>query len=79
MFKKVNVPAFQCKFLTNTLNFLRFFQLYEECSNPNPVLGEAIAQFAFDGAQDGTIRMEANEKLWLIEKDEGDGWTRVRK
>ncbi|CCD68288.1 Transducer of Cdc42-dependent actin assembly protein 1 homolog [Caenorhabditis elegans] len=54
-------------------------ELYEECSNPNPVLGEAIAQFAFDGAQDGTIRMEANEKLWLIEKDEGDGWTRVRK
>ncbi|CAI2355664.1 unnamed protein product [Caenorhabditis sp. 36 PRJEB53466] len=54
-------------------------ELYEECSNPNPILGEALAQFAFDGAQEGTIKMEANEKLWLIEKDEGDGWTRVRK
>uniref|UniRef100_A0A8R1HSJ8 Transducer of Cdc42-dependent actin assembly protein 1 n=2 Tax=Caenorhabditis japonica TaxID=281687 RepID=A0A8R1HSJ8_CAEJA len=54
-------------------------ELYEECSNPNPVLGEAIAQFSFDGSQEGTIRMEAMEKLWLVEKDEGDGWTRVRK
>lgn len=52
-------------------------EVYDELSPP--VLGEAIAQFAFDGAQEGTIRMEANEKLWLIEKDEGDGWTRVRK
>ncbi|CAO4382961.1 unnamed protein product [Caenorhabditis nigoni] len=52
-------------------------ELYEECAPP--VLGEAIAQFAFDGSQDGTIRMDPNEKLWLIEKDEGDGWTRVRK
>lgn len=55
-------------------------ELYEEMVNPpNPVIGEGIAQFAFDGAQDGAIRMESNEKLWIIEKDEGDGWTRVRK
>lgn len=52
-------------------------EFYEEVKPT--VVGEAIAQFAFDGSQDGTIRMEANEKLWLIEKDEGDGWTRVRK
>lgn len=55
-------------------------EVYEECALPNnTVLGEALAQFAFDGLQDGAIRMEANEKLWLIERDEGDGWTRVRK
>ena len=54
--------------------------MYEELSNPpNPIIGEGIAQFAFDGAQDGAIRMDSNEKLWIIEKDEGDGWTRVRK
>uniref|UniRef100_A0A1I7T5M5 SH3 domain-containing protein n=1 Tax=Caenorhabditis tropicalis TaxID=1561998 RepID=A0A1I7T5M5_9PELO len=52
-------------------------EVYDELTPP--VLGEATAQFAFDGEQDGTIRMEAHERLWLIEKDEGDGWTRVRK
>ncbi|EGT54851.1 CBN-TOCA-1 protein [Caenorhabditis brenneri] len=52
-------------------------EVYDELTPP--VLGEALALFPFDGAQEGTIRMEANEKLWLIEKDEGDGWTRVRK
>ncbi|CAI5456379.1 unnamed protein product [Caenorhabditis angaria] len=52
-------------------------ELYEECSIP--LLGEAIAQFSFEGTQDGTIKIDAGEKLMLIEKDEGDGWTRVRK
>ncbi|CAB3400810.1 unnamed protein product [Caenorhabditis bovis] len=52
-------------------------ELYEECSIP--VLGKAVAQFNFDGAQEGTIRIDAGEELLLIEKDEGDGWTRVRK
>ena len=28
---------------------------------------------------EGSIRMEENEELWVIESDQGDGWTRVRR
>lgn len=28
---------------------------------------------------EGSIRMDENEDLWLIEQDQGDGWTRVRR
>ncbi len=28
---------------------------------------------------EGSIRMEENEDLWVIETDQGDGWTRVRR
>lgn len=28
---------------------------------------------------EGSIRMEENEELWVIENDQGDGWTRVRR
>ena len=28
---------------------------------------------------EGSIRMEEGEELWLIENDQGDGWTRVRR
>lgn len=55
-------------------------EVYDELTPPQlPVLGEAIAQFAFDGGQEGTIRMEPNEKMLITERDEGDGWTRVKK
>ncbi|CAI4226275.1 unnamed protein product [Auanema sp. JU1783] len=50
---------------------------YEECDMP--VLGTAVAQFAYDGGTEGTMKILENDELLLIEKDEGDGWTRVRK
>ena len=28
---------------------------------------------------EGSIRMDENEELWVIEHDQGDGWTRVRR
>ncbi|TKR80331.1 hypothetical protein L596_014419 [Steinernema carpocapsae] len=43
-----------------------------------PVLGTCKAVYAFDGGSDGTIIMKEGEELLLLEKDEGDGWTRVR-
>lgn len=33
----------------------------------------------FAGGSDGTTRIAEGEELLLIERDEGDGWTRVRK
>ena len=29
-------------------------------------------------SSEGSIPMEDGEDLWLIETDQGDGWTRVR-
>ena len=33
----------------------------------------------FSVTSEGSIRMEENEELWVIESDQGDGWTRVRR
>ena len=33
----------------------------------------------FSVTSEGSIRMEENEDLWIIETDQGDGWTRVRR
>lgn len=35
--------------------------------------------YIFSGTSDGTISIREGESLLLIEKDEGDGWTRVKK
>ncbi|VDL74691.1 unnamed protein product [Nippostrongylus brasiliensis] len=52
-------------------------EVYEECAMPT--LGTAVAQFPFEGGTEGTIGMQEGEELLLIERDEGDGWTRVRR
>ncbi|PIO66886.1 SH3 domain protein [Teladorsagia circumcincta] len=52
-------------------------EMYEECTMP--ALGTALAQFSFEGGTEGTIGMQEGEELLLIERDEGDGWTRVRR
>ena len=59
---------------------------------PLPIIGTCVALFAFDGRRiarahhkhiagtaNGTIEIRDGEKLLLIQKDTGDGWTRVRK
>ena len=52
--------------------------MYADCS-PLPVLGTALVQFAYDGGTEGTMCIKEGQELLLIEKDEGDGWTRVKR
>ncbi|XP_075591310.1 formin-binding protein 1-like Cip4 isoform X5 [Dermatophagoides farinae] len=43
------------------------------------VLGMAKALYAFEGQDEGSINMDEGEEFDLIELDQGDGWTRVRR
>ncbi|VDK85884.1 unnamed protein product [Litomosoides sigmodontis] len=51
-------------------------EVYEECDMP--VLGTCTALYAFEGGSEGTVAMEEGDEMVLLERDEGDGWTRVR-
>jgi len=46
---------------------------------PLPALGRCRALYAFEASSEGSIPLEEGEELWLIETDQGDGWTRVRR
>jgi len=46
---------------------------------PLPVLGRCRALYTFEASSEGSIPLEEGEDLWLIETDQGDGWTRVRR
>merc|ERR1719228_2294215 len=46
---------------------------------PLPVLGRCKAIYTFEASSEGSIPLEEGEDLWLIETDQGDGWTRVRR
>jgi len=46
---------------------------------PLPVLGRCRALYTFEASSEGSIPLEEGEELWLIETDQGDGWTRVRR
>lgn len=48
-------------------------------ADPLPIVGKCRALYSFEVTSEGSIRMEENEELWLIESDQGDGWTRVRR
>jgi len=48
-------------------------------ADPLPIVGRCRALYPFEVTSEGSIRMEENEDLWLIESDQGDGWTRVRR
>lgn len=48
-------------------------------AEPLPILGRCKALYTFEVTSEGSIRMEENEDLWIIETDQGDGWTRVRR
>uniref|UniRef100_A0A914ZAB6 Uncharacterized protein n=1 Tax=Panagrolaimus superbus TaxID=310955 RepID=A0A914ZAB6_9BILA len=44
-----------------------------------PVLGICTARYAFEGSSDGTtVAMKEGDEMLLLEKDAGDGWTRIR-
>ncbi|VDN59671.1 unnamed protein product [Dracunculus medinensis] len=51
-------------------------EVYEECDMP--ALGTCTALYNFDGGSEGTMSMEEGDEMILTERDEGDGWTRVR-
>merc|ERR1711899_201985 len=44
-----------------------------------PIIGRCHALYPFEVTSEGSIRMEENEELWVIESDQGNGWTRVRR
>lgn len=49
-----------------------------------PVIGTCRALYAFDAvpgeaSNDGSVSMVENEEMLVLEQDQGDGWTRVRK
>lgn len=44
-----------------------------------PSLGTCKALYPFDATSEGSIPMSENEELLVIELDQGDGWTRVRR
>lgn len=47
--------------------------------DPLPILGRCKALYQFEATDEGSIRMEKGEHLWVIKTDKGDGWTSVRK
>ncbi|XP_054712717.1 formin-binding protein 1 homolog [Uloborus diversus] len=48
-------------------------------SEPLPALGTARALYPFDAQSEGSIPMEEKEEFEVVELDQGDGWTRVRR
>lgn len=44
-----------------------------------PVLGKAKALYSFEAQSEGAISMDEGEELEVVELDQGDGWTRVRR
>ncbi|XP_053381370.1 formin-binding protein 1-like isoform X2 [Mercenaria mercenaria] len=48
-----------------------------------PIIGTCRALYPFDAAagaiNEGSVSMQENEEMWVLEQDQGDGWTRVRK
>jgi len=48
-------------------------------AEPLPILGKCRGLYSFQASSEGSIPMEEGEELWLIEQDQGDGWTRVRR
>ncbi|XP_050436467.1 formin-binding protein 1-like isoform X3 [Adelges cooleyi] len=44
-----------------------------------PPLGTCTALYAFEATSEGSIPMFDGEQLLIIEQDQGDGWTRVRR
>lgn len=46
---------------------------------PLPVLGHCKALYSFDAQSEGSIPMVEGDDFQVIELDQGDGWTRVRR
>lgn len=48
-------------------------------AEPLQALGKCKALYPFEATSEGSIPMSENEELQVIELDQGDGWTRVRR
>lgn len=48
-------------------------------AEPLPIIGTCRALYAFEGTSEGSMNMAEGEELNVIELDQGDGWTRVRR
>ncbi|XP_068236405.1 formin-binding protein 1 isoform X4 [Palaemon carinicauda] len=48
-------------------------------AEPLPIIGTCRAMYAFEGTSEGSMSMAEGEELSIIELDQGDGWTRVRR
>ncbi|XP_063604602.1 formin-binding protein 1 homolog isoform X3 [Penaeus indicus] len=48
-------------------------------AEPLPIIGTCRALYTFDGTSEGSMSMTEGEELNVIELDQGDGWTRVRR
>lgn len=43
------------------------------------VIGTCRALYAFEATNEGSVPMDEQEEMQILEEDQGDGWTRVRK
>ncbi|XP_018495060.1 formin-binding protein 1-like [Galendromus occidentalis] len=54
------------------------FEDHHEEDETLPPLGTAVALYPFEAENEGAIAMSENDEMYLVELDQGDGWTRVR-
>ncbi|XP_034948223.1 formin-binding protein 1-like isoform X2 [Chelonus insularis] len=54
-------------------------EYYVDELDAQPPLGTCRALYPFDATSEGSIPMYDGEELYMIELDQGDGWTRVRR
>lgn len=54
-------------------------EYYHDEVDAQPPLGTCRALYPFDATSEGSIPMYDGEELYMIELDQGDGWTRVRR
>ncbi|XP_032453575.1 formin-binding protein 1-like isoform X6 [Nasonia vitripennis] len=54
-------------------------EYYVDEVDAQPPLGTCKALYPFDATSEGSIPMYDGEELYMIELDQGDGWTRVRR
>lgn len=47
--------------------------------NEFSVIGTCRALYPFEATNEGSVAMSENEEMQILEEDQGDGWTRVRK
>lgn len=49
----------------------------------NAVIGTLVCVnfviLSISAVNEGSVSMQENEEMWVLEQDQGDGWTRVRK
>ncbi|XP_055343560.1 formin-binding protein 1-like [Paramacrobiotus metropolitanus] len=54
--------------------------LYEPApGESDEVMGSCLALYDFDGLSEGSLAMAEGEELEILETDQGDGWTHVRR